>query len=278
MRRLAVILAASVALAGTAAASIADAKSAKSAGSRTAAKAGSVAAAAPARALPLRKASVARSAPTKKSVVVRPAPVKPVAAAPTAAPVAAGPSKATPARSTAAKPAVRATRYGGFMMAPPSAPLPPPVLDTTSPRALSLVNVNTGEALAVTYWSDGSYKRDALDKLNAFLRDSHENQQTEMDPLLYDVLWHTSNVIGFSGTIEVFSAFRSATTNAWLASTQRGVASDSQHINGNAMDVRFPGMPVLRIREAARSLNMGGVGFYPRAGFVHLDTGPVRYW
>jgi uncharacterized protein YcbK (DUF882 family) len=192
--------------------------------------------------------------------------------------------KASVARSVQrppAKPAasqqqhVRATRYGGFMMAP--AP-PPPVLDTTSPRTLSLVNVNTSEALTVTYWSDGSYRRDALDKLNYFLRDTRENQQTEMDPLLFDVLWHTAQVVHYGGPIEVLSAFRSPTTNAWLASVSRGVASDSQHINGNAMDVRFPGVPVFQMRQAARSLGMGGVGFYPRSGFVHLDTGPVRYW
>lgn len=172
------------------------------------------------------------------------------------------------------RPHVRAARYGGFQLVPPS----PPVLDTTSPRTLSLVNANSGEVLSVTYWSNGTYHRDALDQLNRFLRDWRENRQTEMDPLLFDVLWHTAKIVGYGGTIEVLSAYRSPTTNAWLASVRRGVASDSQHINGNAMDVRFPGVPVTRIRQAARSLNMGGVGFYPRSGFVHLDTGPVRYW
>ena len=56
------------------------------------------------------------------------------------------------------------------------------------------------------------------------------------------------------------------------------MARDSQHINGNAMDIRFPGVPVFRSARPRYSLNMGGVGFYPRSGFVHLDTGPVRYW
>ena len=70
----------------------------------------------------------------------------------------------------------------------------------------------------------------------------------------------------------------SPTTNAWLASVNRGVASDSQHMNGNAMDISMPGVPVFKIRQVARSLGMGGVGFYPRSGFVHIDTGPVRYW
>jgi uncharacterized protein YcbK (DUF882 family) len=188
-------------------------------------------------------------------------------------------SAAHSANRPAAKPPtqsqVRAARYGGFMMAPPP---PPPTLDTTSPRTLSLVNVNTDEALVVTYWSDGAYRRDALDKLNHFLRDSREGAETEMDPALFDVLWHTQMHVGFSGTVEVLSAYRSPTTNAWLASVSRGVASDSQHMNGNAMDISMPGVPVLKVRQVARSLGMGGVGFYPRSGFVHIDTGPVRYW
>ncbi len=170
---------------------------------------------------------------------------------------------------------LRASRYGGFAPAPAG---PPPTLDLVSPRTLNLVNFNTQEVLSVTYWSNGAYHRDALDKLNYFLRDTREGAQTEMDPLLFDVLWHTSQIVGYGGTIEVLSAYRSPNTNAWLASVSRGVARDSQHMNGNAMDIRFPGVPVFKIRQAARALNMGGVGFYPRSGFVHLDTGPVRYW
>jgi uncharacterized protein YcbK (DUF882 family) len=211
-------------------------------------------------------ASLASSAqmPTKKVV---------------AKPVAAKASTARSANRPAAKPStqsqVRAARYGGFMMAPPP---PPPTLDIASPRTLSLVNVNSGEALSVTYWSDGAYNRDALDKLNHFLRDSRDGAETEMDPLLFDVLWHTQMHVGFNGTVEVLSAYRSPTSNAWLASVSRGVASDSQHMNGNAMDISMPGVPVFKVRQVARSLGMGGVGFYPHSGFVHIDTGPVRYW
>lgn len=173
---------------------------------------------------------------------------------------------------------MRGSRYGGFAPAAMSEPPPAPELDQTSPRSLSLVNYNTKEELTVTYWSNGSYHRSALDQLNQFLRDSRDSGTTEMDPLLFDVLWHTARISGYSGQVEVLSAFRSPESNAWLASVSRGVARDSQHMNGNAMDIRFPGVPVFRIRQAARSLNMGGVGFYPRSGFVHIDTGPVRYW
>jgi uncharacterized protein YcbK (DUF882 family) len=173
--------------------------------------------------------------------------------------------------------ALRGSRYGGFAPGP-AQPVTPPTLDLNSPRSLTLLNVNSQESLTVTYWSDGAYHRDALNKLNHFLRDSQTNAETEMDPLLFDVLWHTMSICGYGGTVEVLSAYRSPTTNAWLASVSRGVARDSQHMNGNAMDIRFPGVPVFKIRQAARSLQMGGVGFYPRSGFVHLDTGPLRYW
>ena len=174
--------------------------------------------------------------------------------------------------------ALRGSRYGGFAPVPTVPDEPPPPLDLASPRTLTLLNVNSTEQITVTYWADGAYKRDALNKLNHFLRDSQTAEQTEMDPLVFDVLWHTMQMAGFSGSVEVLSAFRSPEHNAWLASVSRGVARDSQHMNGNAMDIRFPGVPVFKIRQAARSLQMGGVGFYPRSGFVHLDTGPVRYW
>lgn len=216
---------------------------------------------------------------------------KKAAAAPAAKPTVHKTAAAAPqpaARQTTVRQAVikrpvtpqslRGSRYGGFAPAPAVPDEPPPPLDTTSPRTLSLTNVNSSESLTVTYWSDGAYSREALNQLNHFLRDSQSGDQTEMDPLVFDVLWHTMQQTGYSGSVEVLSAFRSPEHNAWLASVSRGVARDSQHMNGNAMDVRFPGVPVFKIRQAARSLQMGGVGFYPRSGFVHLDTGPVRYW
>jgi uncharacterized protein YcbK (DUF882 family) len=214
-----------------------------------------------------KKAATAKHAAVQHTAAVQHAAVPHAAAQHTAA---------IPVRSRVVTPqSLRGSRYGGFA---PSVPEPPPVLDTTSPRTLSLFNVNSNESLTVTYWADGAYRREALNQLNHFLRDSKTGEQTEMDPLLFDVLWHTEEVTGFHGTVDVLSGYRSPETNAWLASVSRGVARDSQHMNGNAMDIRFPDVPVFKIRQAARSLQMGGVGFYPRSGFVHLDTGPIRYW
>jgi uncharacterized protein YcbK (DUF882 family) len=216
------------------------------------------------------RGSSSAATPAKKAAA-KPAAAKPV----TKVALAASASRPSAKPPTHGQAQVRAARYGGFLMAPPP---PPPVLDTTSPRTLSLENVNSGESLTVTYWSDGAYRRDALDQLNHFLRDSRDGAETEMDPQLFDILWHIQMHVGFDGTVEVLSGYRSPTSNAWLASVSRGVASDSQHINGNAMDISMPGVPVFKLRQVARSLGMGGVGFYPRAGFIHIDTGPVRYW
>ena len=130
-----------------------------------------------------------------------------------------------PAAKPSTQSQVRAARYGGFTMAPPP---PPPALDLTSPRTLSLVNVNTDEALVVTYWSDGAYRRDALDKLNRFLRDSREGAETEMDPQLFDVLWHTQMHVGFSGAVEVLSAIvHPPPTPGWRASAAAWPATAS---------------------------------------------------
>lgn len=220
---------------------------------------------------------VLRGTSTNPATQKKAVPAKPVAVH-KATPAARSHSAAATTKRTVTPQNLRGSRYGGFAPAPAEPEAPPPTLDTTSPRTLTLLNVNSTETLTVTYWADGTYRREALNQLNHFLRDSKTAEQTEMDPLVFDVLWHTMQITGFSGTVEVLSAFRSPETNAWLASVSRGVARDSQHMNGNAMDIRFPGVPVFKIRMAARSLQMGGVGFYPRSGFVHLDTGPVRYW
>ena len=170
---------------------------------------------------------------------------------------------------------LRGSRYGGFAPAPSG---PPPVLDTTSPRTLSLVNFNTQEVLTVTYWSNGAYHREALDKLNHFLRDSRDNAQTEMDPLLFDVLWHTAQHRGLR-------RLDRGAVGLSLAHDQR-LAGQRQPRRGArqpAHERQRHGHPLPR-RAGVQdppgrlSLNMGGVGFYPRSGFVHLDTGPVRYW
>ena len=184
--------------------------------------------------------------------------------------------------SSRAPATLRGTRFGAVpvmpsLYAPPQEKLPPPP-DDGSPRTLSFHAVNTQESITVTYWRDGRYVQSELDRLNNFLRDSRDGDLVQMDPQLFDVLWHVQRNLGTDAPYQVLSAYRSPQTNAWLASSRRGVAWDSLHMRGQAIDVKLPGRSAYQIRQTARALGLGGVGYYPRSGFVHLDTGPVRYW
>jgi uncharacterized protein YcbK (DUF882 family) len=149
-------------------------------------------------------------------------------------------------------------------------------------RTLSLHHAHTGEALTITYKRDGRYDQAALDKLNWLLRDWRREQETQMDPHLFDVIWEVYREVGATETIEVVCGYRSPETNAMLRHRSRhtGVAQFSQHMLGRAMDFYIPGVGLEDIRVAGLRLQRGGVGFYPTSGspFVHLDTGNVRHW
>jgi uncharacterized protein YcbK (DUF882 family) len=149
-------------------------------------------------------------------------------------------------------------------------------------RTLSLHHAHTGEALTITYKRDGRYDEAALQKLNWLLRDWRREQQTQMDPHLFDVIWEVYRDVGAKETIEVVCGYRSPETNAMLRHRSRhtGVAQFSQHMLGRAMDFYIPGVALEDVRVAGLRLQRGGVGFYPTSGspFVHLDTGNVRHW
>jgi uncharacterized protein YcbK (DUF882 family) len=145
-------------------------------------------------------------------------------------------------------------------------------------RTLTLYNVHTGQSLTATYWRGGRYVPSELKRLNYFLRDSRDGDLVRMDPSLFDLLWQVRRHLRSTATWRVLSAYRSPETNAWLASFSSGVASNSLHMRGQAIDVMLPDRSPDQVRRVARALRRGGVGYYPSSGFVHLDTGPVRYW
>jgi uncharacterized protein YcbK (DUF882 family) len=149
-----------------------------------------------------------------------------------------------------------------------------------APRILSFVNLQTKEVTTAVYRSDGVYLRAQLDRLDRFLRDRHSGTQVALDPRLYDILWLIQKRLGSKGAWHVASAYRSPKTNAWLSTVHNGVARDSLHMRGQAIDVMLPGHSVERIRAtaAALGLGMGGIGAYPGSGFVHIDTGALRQW
>jgi uncharacterized protein YcbK (DUF882 family) len=137
-----------------------------------------------------------------------------------------------------------------------------------------------GEAIDVVYRVGDTYIPEALDRLNHFLKDSHNEIVTAYDPRTFDVLHTMLAKIGKSASvIDVLSAYRTKQTNdALRESGGTNAAEHSQHIEATAIDMRVPGVNAATLRDAALSLEAGGVGYYPKAQFVHVDVGPVRQW
>ena len=147
-------------------------------------------------------------------------------------------------------------------------------------RGLAFYHTHTGKRLEVVYWQDGNYVQSALDDINVFLSDFRTGDRVEMDPELLDLIYEVRESLGSDGTYEVISAYRSPKTNEMLRnrSASTGVARKSQHLLGKAIDVRLEGVSTAELRDAAISLQRGGVGYYQASDFVHMDTGRVRRW
>jgi uncharacterized protein YcbK (DUF882 family) len=148
-------------------------------------------------------------------------------------------------------------------------------------RSLSFLHTHTGERLKVTYCCDGEYQPEALAQLNHLLRDFRQNEEKAIDPQLFDLLHELSGTLGTDQPYHVISGYRSPLTNTMLrerGGAHTGVASNSLHMVGKAIDIRLPGVALDNLRGAARSLKLGGVGYYPASNFVHVDTGRVRFW
>ena len=148
-------------------------------------------------------------------------------------------------------------------------------------RTLSMYFTHTKESITVTYKRNGQYDRDALKKINWFLRDWRRDEPTNMSLETLDLLWELHADLGSKKPIHIVSGYRSPRTNAMLRRIGRKVANKSQHMRGNAIDFYFPDVPVEKIMGSALVRKVGGVGFYPRSGkygFVHIDNGSVRHW
>jgi uncharacterized protein YcbK (DUF882 family) len=149
------------------------------------------------------------------------------------------------------------------------------------PYQLKMFNLHTGESLDIVYRIGNTYLPDALEKLNYFLRDHYTQDVSNYDPKEFDVLHAMMARLGkMDGVIDIVCGYRTPETNATLRqnSPQTGVAEHSQHMEGHAIDLRVPGVTTAKLRDAALSLQAGGVGYYPVSQFVHVDVGPVREW
>ena len=153
------------------------------------------------------------------------------------------------------------------------------VADVLPPeRTLTLYHQHTGERLHAVYYADGGYQPETLRAVERLLRDWHQDRTRPTDPRLLDLVWLLRRRLETDAPVEVLCGYRTPETNAMLRRTSEGVARNSLHMRSMAIDLRIPGRPLRAVHDAAVGLKRGGVGYYPRHGFVHVDTGRVRYW
>lgn len=143
---------------------------------------------------------------------------------------------------------------------------------------VSFRNQHTGESFNGVYRVGDRYMPEAFEQINAVLRDFRTGEVFPVDPRVIDILFTVYDRIGASGSFEVLSGYRSPKTNARLAANGDGVAQNSLHMTGQAIDIRLPGYSTYKVYKLAADLRTGGTGYYKKSNFVHLDTGRVRRW
>lgn len=147
-----------------------------------------------------------------------------------------------------------------------------------SERQLAIYNPRTRETVDCVYRVGNRYSRNNLRQINQIMRDWRTGDVTAIDPKVIDYLYSVKRWLGANGPIQLISGYRSPATNAKMARQNRGVARNSYHVKGMAMDIRIPGYSVRSIARAAEALKIGGVGRYTRSNFVHIDSADVRKW
>jgi uncharacterized protein YcbK (DUF882 family) len=144
---------------------------------------------------------------------------------------------------------------------------------------LRLYHTHTGEHIDIVYRRGEVYLPEAEAQLDHFLRDHRTGDVKHYDPRVFDILSDVAAAVGHPGAeIEIICGYRTEWSNEFLRARSAGVAKNSQHMQAHAIDIRIPGVDTLTLRNAALALGRGGVGYYPRSAFVHVDTGRVRTW
>jgi len=150
---------------------------------------------------------------------------------------------------------------------------------STQEHRLRLYHTHTGERIDIVYRIGDHYLPEAEDQLDHFLRDHRTGDVKHYDPHVFDILSDVAAAVGHpNAEIDIICGYRTSWSNEFLRARSAGVAKNSQHMQAHAIDIRIPGVDTLALRNAALALARGGVGYYPRSGFVHVDTGRVRTW
>ncbi len=142
----------------------------------------------------------------------------------------------------------------------------------------SMRNAHTGERFDGVYRVGDEYLPEAFAEINYLLRDFRTREMFPMDPRVIDIISLLQRKTGRAHHMEVLSGYRSPRTNAMLNNAGSGVARNSYHMYGQAVDILMPGFRSRKLRQIALDLRAGGVGYYPKSDFVHVDTGKIRSW
>ena len=154
----------------------------------------------------------------------------------------------------------------------------PIIAATHNERSIKLHNTHTGESFKQTYWEKGKYIEESMKSISTLLRDHRTNDIIDFDPKLIDYLYLINQKLDNKNPINIVSGYRSPETNRKLRRQGRGVAKNSFHMYGRAVDFYIPEHAFKIVKKAAFSVSKGGVGDYPYSGFIHIDTGPLRRW
>ncbi len=145
-------------------------------------------------------------------------------------------------------------------------------------RRLAFHHLHTGESLDVVYWADGRYLPDATSRIDRLLRDFRADKVHAINLKLLDLLVALRYRLQVEAPYHVIGGYRCPATNAMLREETTGVAANSLHMAGSAIDLCVPGTALAAVYRTALAMKAGGVGYYPRSNFVHVDVGPVRHW
>ncbi len=143
---------------------------------------------------------------------------------------------------------------------------------------VSFRQAHTGESFSGVYRVGDQYLPDVFERLNYILRDFRTGESFPMDPRVIDIISMVQQGTGGDKPLEILSGYRTPKTNAMLRRISEGVARNSYHMYGQAIDIRMPGYSTKKLGAVARGLRSGGVGYYPKSHFVHVDTGELRSW
>lgn len=145
-------------------------------------------------------------------------------------------------------------------------------------RSLKLYNIHTGEQINVPFCIEGQYLSEGIQALDILLRDHRSDQSCAIHYALYEKMHYLQQLFSSQEPLYIISGYRSPRSNESLSSHSNAVAENSLHMQGKAVDIRIPGVSHRHLHKAALAMQSGGVGYYPKDGFIHIDIGRTRQW